>query len=73
MVAEEMSGYWVNFARSGDPNGPGLPAWPAFTGEGGKVLYIGDPIVIGGVANVDSLKVFDGVYASVRGKTFAAR
>jgi para-nitrobenzyl esterase len=27
-VARIAQSYWVNFARTGDPNGPGLPAWP---------------------------------------------
>jgi para-nitrobenzyl esterase len=72
-VAEETSRYWVNFARSGNPNGSGLFAWPAYTNADDKVLYLGDPISVGGVANINSLKVFDAVYTKVRGTPFAVR
>jgi para-nitrobenzyl esterase len=72
-LAEEISGYWVNFARSGNPNGRRLPTWRAFTGENGQVQYLGDTTTAGDVPNMQSLKVFDAVYASVRGKPVSAQ
>jgi para-nitrobenzyl esterase len=30
-LADQMIDYWAAFARTGDPNGPGRPSWPATT------------------------------------------
>jgi para-nitrobenzyl esterase len=37
-IAYQMNEYWVNFAKTGDPNGPGLPHWPKFTTAGDKLM-----------------------------------
>ncbi len=39
-VAEIMNGYWVNFAKTGDPNGDGLPPWPVYSEKDGKIMDI---------------------------------
>lgn len=37
-LADSVSGAWVAFARTGNPNHEGLPAWPAYTRTGGAVM-----------------------------------
>jgi para-nitrobenzyl esterase len=39
-VARKMNCYWVNFARTGDPNGEGVPKWPVYSPKTNEILDI---------------------------------
>ncbi len=44
--SELMSAYWVQFAKTGNPNRDGLPEWPAFNPDTAPILEIGDETVV---------------------------
>jgi len=44
VVSEAMAGAWVRFAKTGDPNGPGLPAWPPYRQPEYRYLNYSDRI-----------------------------
>jgi len=62
-ASDQVSSYWVDFAKTGDPNGSGLPAWPAFTDANQQVMKLNDPSVAIPVPNLDQLQVLDGYFA----------
>lgn len=64
-IADVMGSVWVRYAKTGDPNGPGLPKWPAYRQESEQHLEFGDTIRTGSrlfAAEIDFWeKVWDGV------------
>jgi para-nitrobenzyl esterase len=62
-ISEAVSTYWVNFAKHGDPNGQGVPKWPAFSDRNPEVMYFNQTPHPGPVPSAKSLKVLDGYFA----------
>lgn len=62
-ISAILQGYWVNFATTGDPNGPGLAPWPAFAAADPQVMRIGANPGPAPLPNLDKFKALDGYYA----------
>jgi para-nitrobenzyl esterase len=45
-LSEKMKHYWTNFAKTGDPNGHGLPDWPSYQTEKDQHLELGAEIKV---------------------------
>jgi len=65
-LSAKISSYWLNFAANGDPNGDGLPDWPAFTPAGSQAMIFGDEAGIGRIADEQRLAFWDTYYSRGR-------
>jgi para-nitrobenzyl esterase len=58
-ISKAMGTYWINFTKYGNPNGEGLPAWPAFNNNKPVVMYFSQTPHTGPVPGEASLRVLD--------------
>ena len=65
-LSDLMSSYWVNFAATGDPNGNGLPEWPAYREKSDLALELGNEVGLRPELHKAELDFMDGHFQSLR-------
>ena len=66
-LADMMSSYWVNFAATGNPNGKGLPEWPAYSEKAAQAMVLGDTVSVGTGIQPAVLAFYDAYYKTLNG------
>jgi para-nitrobenzyl esterase len=61
-LGDTVSSYWYNFAATGDPNGKGLPKWPAYQVKEDKAMGFADAVEVIPVPNKERLDFLDAYY-----------
>ncbi|MCX5997974.1 MAG: carboxylesterase family protein [Chloroflexi bacterium] len=41
-LSQTLMKYWTNYAKTGNPNGQGLPQWPTWSAATGSYMELGD-------------------------------
>ena len=67
-LSEQVMTYWTNFAKTGDPNGTGMPRWPDYQASEQTVMHFNDSADPGPLPNTEQLKAVDAYMAWRRGQ-----
>jgi para-nitrobenzyl esterase len=62
-MSDLIMNYWTNFAKTGDPNGAGLPSWPAFSKSEEPAMFLDANPSARPLPNKPQLEAFDQYYA----------
>ena len=72
-VSEIIQQYWVNFAKTGNPNGKGLPYWPSFDDSKPTTMNFSNGASLIMRPNREQVDFIDSYYRAKREETEAAR
>jgi para-nitrobenzyl esterase len=67
-VSRAMADAWVQFAKTGNPNGVGLPQWPAYRSPDYRLLDFGDQVTVRSNANDSQVDFFRRAFETMRAK-----
>jgi para-nitrobenzyl esterase len=72
-LSRAMSGAWLQFTRTGNPNGESLPMWPAYERSSDRHLDFGAEIRAGSGLHAQASDLFDKTFAEMRAVDQRAR
>jgi len=56
---DRMTGYWIQFAKTGDPNGPGLPPWSPYDPKADLVQELGHEVKSRPTPHTERFAIFE--------------
>jgi para-nitrobenzyl esterase len=68
-----MAAAWVRFAKTGNPNGGGLPQWPAYRSPDYRLLDFGDAVTVRSNARSPEVDFFQQVFETMRRKPWVSK
>jgi para-nitrobenzyl esterase len=66
-IGRKIAAYWTNFAKTGNPNGDGLSAWPEFDPNTASVMLLGQKFQSGTMPDLPAHFLMDTFMNAKRG------